>query len=523
MLQGGSVTIARPAWLDEWSRFATDLTFEALPQAVVERGKQVLFDCIGAIAAGAQEPEVVRLTDKMLIRGANGEAPVIGAHRRAAPGAAAFLNGLSGTMLEIDEGNQFPRGHPGIQVLPAALAAAGERRASGRELVVALTLGYEIGSRIGIASKLRVTMHPHGTWGTVGAAVAVARLNGATSAQVLETINVASTLGLATSRRTMLEGGTVRNNFAGFSNEIGLRAWDMVEAGFVGETDGVGTIFGGVVADNFRPDGMVAELGRRWEIARNYFKRHAVPIQSRRDRRSPEPRRWGRQASAETVDRVEVDTYVWAAQLTDRSRNMLAANSRCPSRSRQPSSTAPRRSRPFAIPPARTRSPTCAARDGERSSRADVHAAGPEVHARDDPSQGRPQAEGGGAHQQGRRRDPYSDAEICEKFHEIKIRCGTQRAAPRSFRVSTLSIAPKVCRRSRSSWRAEDEIAEMPMTKETCLAIAEGTALPREIASLPASTMASPPRSRPTRALPRSMSQARASPTRGSDVPTSAS
>ena len=31
-------------------------------------------------------------------------------------------------------------------------------------------LGYEVGARIGIASKLRPTMHPHGTWGTVGTA-----------------------------------------------------------------------------------------------------------------------------------------------------------------------------------------------------------------------------------------------------------------------------------------------------------------------------------------------------------------
>lgn len=424
MLQGGSVTIARPAWLDEWSRFATDLTFEALPQAVVERGKQVLFDCIGAIAAGAQEPEVVRLTDKMLKRSANGEVPVIGAHRRAAPGAAAFLNGLSGTMLEIDEGNQFARGHPGIHVLPAALAAAGERRASGRELVVALTLGYEIGSRIGIASKLRVTMHPHGTWGTVGSAVAVARLNGATSAQVLETINVASTLGLATSRRTMLEGGTVRNSFAGFSNEIGLRAWDMVEAGFVGETDGVGTIFGGVVADNFRPDEMVAELGRRWEIARNYFKRHAAcrynhgAIDALLSLVAEE----GGRLAPEAVDRVEVDTYVWAAQLDGpEPRNMLAAKFSLPF-TLATTIVNGAASVPAFRDPARedevtrdlARRVTVREDPALTSMLPDLRPARVTIHLKD----GRTlKAEA--LTNKGDAEDPYSDAEICEKFHEI--------------------------------------------------------------------------------------------------------
>ena len=46
--------------------------------------------------------------------------------------------------------------------------------------------------------------------------------------------------------------------------------------GFVGEADGVGTVYGTVIADNFQPDEMVLELGERWEIARNYFKRHAA-------------------------------------------------------------------------------------------------------------------------------------------------------------------------------------------------------------------------------------------------------
>ena len=328
MLQGGSVSNTRPVWLDEWARFACALTFEALPAQAVARAKQVLFDSIGAIAAGAQEPEVQRLTEKLLKRGAVGEAPVIGAHRRAAPGIAAFLNGLPGTMLEIDEGNQYARGHPGIHVVPAALAAAQERGASGRELIVAMALGYEIGSRIGIASKLRVTMHPHGTWGTVGAALAVARLNGASPAALFETVNVASTLGLATSRRTMLEGGTVRNSFAGFSNEMGLRAWDMVEAGFVGELDGVGTVFGSVAAENFQPEEMVRELGTRWEIARNYFKRHAACRYNHGaiDALLSLVAENGGRIEAEAIDRIEVDTYVWAAQLDSKEpRNMLAA------------------------------------------------------------------------------------------------------------------------------------------------------------------------------------------------------
>ncbi|MCZ8105349.1 MAG: MmgE/PrpD family protein [Burkholderiales bacterium] len=321
---------AEQSWLATWARFAAEMTFEDLPAGVADRTKQVLFDSIGAIAAGAQEPETKDLVERLAALGGTSAVttPVIGAHRRMPVGTAAFLNGTAGTMLEIDEGNQFARGHPGIHVIPAALAAAERWNRSGRDLLLAIALGYEIGSRIGIASRLRVTMHPHGTWGTVGAAVTVAKLAGADAARMAETINVASTLGLATSRQTMLQGGTVRNSFAGFSNEIGLRAWEMVEAGFVGEADGVATVYGAVIADDFRPDAMTLELGTRWEIARNYFKRHAACRYNHGalDALGRIVAGAGGALEPDAIARIDVDTYVWAAQLSGQEpKNMLAA------------------------------------------------------------------------------------------------------------------------------------------------------------------------------------------------------
>ncbi|HEX2552339.1 MAG TPA: MmgE/PrpD family protein [Microvirga sp.] len=324
LLQGG-----RPAWLERWGAFAADLRFADLPDAAVERTRLVLLDSIGAIAAGMQEPEMRALVRRAASGTGAGEGtPAIGAGHAFPPANAAFLNGTAGTMLELDEGNQYARGHPGIHVIPAALAFAGRAGAAGRDLLVAIALGYEIGARIGIASKLRVTMHPHGTWGTVGAALAVAKLDGADAERMVETLNVASTLGLATSRRTMLEGGTVRNAYAGFSNQLGLMAYDLVLSGFVGETDGIGTIYDTVIAERFEPEAMVADLGTRWEIARNYFKRHAACryTHGALDALSDIVRQHGGPLDPAAVDAVEVDTYVWAAQLdSPEPKNMLAA------------------------------------------------------------------------------------------------------------------------------------------------------------------------------------------------------
>jgi len=320
----------QPDWLRQWGAFAARIRFPDLPSPVVERTKLVLLDCIGAIAAGMQEPEMRNLVQRLANReaGSSGQVPLIGAGRRMSPLLASLLNGTAGTMLELDEGNQYARGHPGIHVVPAVLAAGERLCASGPDLLLAVALGYEIGSRIGIASKLRVTMHPHGTWGTVGAALAAAKLEGASDDEIIETINIASSFGLSTSRRTMLEGGTVRNSYAGFSNQLGLMAWELQASGFVGEADGVGTVYGTVIADNFQPDEMVLELGERWEIARNYFKRHAACryTHGALDALSEIVGQAGGTIDPVAIEAIEVDTYVWAAQLDSAEpKNMLAA------------------------------------------------------------------------------------------------------------------------------------------------------------------------------------------------------
>lgn len=316
-----------PAWLDEIASFYATISFADLPVEVVLRTKQVIADCIAAIAAGAQEAEVVKLADRRVPKGSAG-VPAIGLARRGAPEAVAFLGGTAGTMLELDEGNQYARGHPGIHVVPAVLAAAETLKSSGKDIINAVALGYEIGARIGIASKLRVTMHPHGTWGTVGAAVAIARLNGASAAQMREVINVSSCLGLTTSRRTMLEGGTVRNSYAGFSNQLGMTAWDLVASGFTGEADGLTTVYNTVIADQWDPREMTRDLGQRWEIARNYFKRHACCRYNHAtiDALERLMREHGDAIRPATVKRIDVATYIWAAQLASQEpHNMLAA------------------------------------------------------------------------------------------------------------------------------------------------------------------------------------------------------
>lgn len=318
-----------PNYLDEIAAFVCNCQFDDLPQIVVQRTGQVMADSLATIAAGAQEKEPRALTERLVDRGSRPVATVIGTSFRTDTLKAALINGTAGTFLELDEGNQFGRGHPGIHVVPAALAMSEEMTLSGRQFLTAVVLGYEIGTRIGIACKLRMSMHPHGTWGTVGAAVAVGKLMDYDVQAMKQIINVSSSLGLATSRRTMLEGGTVRNTYAGMSGHNGILAHELVQSGFTGEADGLTTIFGSVVSETFDLKAMTDELGSRYEIVRNYFKRHAccrynhATLDALEEIIAKRPKGVIR---PDEVDRVDVETYSLAAQLCDQNpQNVLAA------------------------------------------------------------------------------------------------------------------------------------------------------------------------------------------------------
>ncbi len=312
-------------WLDTLARFLVDFRFEQLKPATVEQTSYVILDTMGAIAGGAAEPEMQALTAKLTVSPA-GEASVIGTGKKAVSAAAAFLNGTAGTFLEMDEGNRFAKGHPAIHALPAVWALAEIKGLSGKAVMEALVLGYEVGARIGIAAAMRPDMHPHGTWGTVGAAAAVAKLLGYDAARMRETINVASSLTLASSKRTMLEGGTVRNAYAGIANRMALMAIDLVEAGFIGERDGLSSVFGHVVSETFDTARMIDGLGRDWQIDQNYFKLHSCCRYNHGALDALDALLARETIPADAVERVDVASYLFAAELDDQApRNTLGA------------------------------------------------------------------------------------------------------------------------------------------------------------------------------------------------------
>ncbi|CAN5710034.1 MmgE/PrpD family protein [soil metagenome] len=323
----------RPQYLKTLAAFCADTSLATLGPAVVERARWIIADSLPVIAAGMQVPEMKALVSSHLKDSSSGTAWVFGAGgRKASAIDAALLNGTAGTWLELDEGNLFAKGHPGIQVVPAAVAAAQESAAqgavalglgaSGADLLVAVALGYEVSSRIHRAANVKLAVHPHGTYGVIGAALAVGKLRGFDADRMLELINVSATMGMTTSRQTLLDGATVRNIYTGHSGYMGTMAARLVESGFTGEIDSVSAIYGKILSDTFDPDLVVRDLGHDWLITQSYFKLHPTgryvhsAIDALEDLLARVP---GGRLDPAAIERLEVRAYMLAAMLQEKS------------------------------------------------------------------------------------------------------------------------------------------------------------------------------------------------------------
>lgn len=260
--------------------FVRDTPFEALPADVVAKTKRHILDTFGATLAGALafEPRQTRA----LLDGA-GTAPVWGTGLRLGARDAALANGAAAHALELDDTGGCD--HSGAVVLPAALAAlsASDRAVSGRDLVTAVVLGYDVARRVleacgGYAAHNGAGWHSTATCGVFGAAAAAARLLG------LDAPTTTAALGHAASFSGGLWGfihdaAQTKRLHAGRAAEGGVLAALLAGRGITGPGRIFDDVWGGflktVAPTTAEPDLLVAGLGSPWKIMRCSIKPYA--------------------------------------------------------------------------------------------------------------------------------------------------------------------------------------------------------------------------------------------------------
>ena len=157
------------------AHWAVTVRDKPLAPDVRRQAKLALLDYLGVTLGGLEIPASVTIRQMALAQAGAREATLIGCRQRLPALQAALVNGTAGHALDMDDGHRLAAGHPGVTVIPAALAAAEFAGSSGEEVLTAIAAGYEVFVRVASAinpSHLNRGFHTTGTIGPLGAAMA---------------------------------------------------------------------------------------------------------------------------------------------------------------------------------------------------------------------------------------------------------------------------------------------------------------------------------------------------------------
>ncbi len=216
--------------------FVEECSYGGVAHEGLAAARRHLVDTVGVMIAGANHDVAGRAEEVLAAIRPAGGVPVVGRARRADLLDAAFLGGASAHGLELDDGHRQGSVHPGAVVVPVALAAGFAARASGEALLEAIVAGYEVVTALGRACHphlRRQGFHPTAAVGVFGAAVAAAKLRGASRAVLANAIGIAASS--ASGLFAFVGGGAdVKRLHPGHAAREGLLAVLLAERGVAG-------------------------------------------------------------------------------------------------------------------------------------------------------------------------------------------------------------------------------------------------------------------------------------------------
>jgi 2-methylcitrate dehydratase PrpD len=282
--------------MQQLSAYMSAAATRVLPEEVSEKAKQHILDTFAAMISGSGLVPGRAALEFASAYGGKPVATVVASNIVCGPVEAAFANGVLAHSDETDDSHGPSRSHPGVSTVPAGFAAGEQYAISGAQFVRAVTLGYDIGTRVSMSlggPAYQATTHrsTHGTAACFCAGAAAgcaAGLNEAQMRLMLDyTAQQTSGIGAWSRDAAHMEKAFL---FAGKPASVAVLAATLIHSGWSGVED----VFSG--SDNFYeafaprengtikadPSALVEKLGERYEIARTNIKKWTVgsPIQA---------------------------------------------------------------------------------------------------------------------------------------------------------------------------------------------------------------------------------------------------
>lgn len=254
--------------------------YEDLPATVVDAITTFITDHFGVVLIGTRK-ESSKIIAGVARQWGSGGCTLVGLPDKTSAPYAALVNGTTGHALELDDDHREGTQHSGVAVIPAAFAAAEQEGKSGRDLILAVALGYEIMIRLGeahLGKSYLCGFHPTGTCGSIGAAVAVGKILDLTPAQMVSAIGLGASQssGLSTFRSN---GAWNKRLHPGHAAQAGVLSAYLAKGDYRGPSESLLSPEGWLQAyaykGEFDVNFITRDLGSKWDLLDNSIKVHA--------------------------------------------------------------------------------------------------------------------------------------------------------------------------------------------------------------------------------------------------------
>lgn len=177
--------------VEQLSAYAAALRYEDLPREVVHQAKRLIVDAIGC-ALGGYDSEPARIARDMAGTVTSAQpATVLVSGQRTSPDLAAFANGVMIRFLDFNDGytSTGESGHPSDSIA-AVLSVAELVKRSGKDVITATVLAYEVFCRVCDTVDLKPLGWDHVTVGGMASTAAAARLLRLPEKKIAEAFNL---------------------------------------------------------------------------------------------------------------------------------------------------------------------------------------------------------------------------------------------------------------------------------------------------------------------------------------------
>jgi 2-methylcitrate dehydratase PrpD len=250
--------------------------FAGLPEAAVTATKRDILDTLGAMLGGSAAPGIAELARLVRRWGGREESTALLLGLKAPAPQAALLNATMGHALDFDDTHDGAGNiHPGTSTLAASLAVAEVRGGtSGRDLILAVTLGLDVACRLALAATVDRGWHRTAAFGIFGATAAAGKLLGLGVEQMVNAFGIAYSQA-AGNRQCIVDGALTKRLQAGQAASAAVLSALLASEGFTGARE----VFVGRYGffPLYQPDGydlraIAAELGRTFRGVELSFK-----------------------------------------------------------------------------------------------------------------------------------------------------------------------------------------------------------------------------------------------------------